>query len=181
VPGDFNIYNALASASAAYYCKISGEVVSRGLNIFKGASRRLEYKGELQNKNGVKIGAKIYEDYAHHPTEIKKMLEAVKKIAAGKIWCVFQPHTYSRTSELKSELCEVLSNSPADIILTEIFSATEANTYNIHSADIAKETGCTFISSFEDIAAYLKSNCQPGDMVLLTGAGNVNKITELLI
>lgn len=174
VPGDYNIYNALAAASAAYSCGISGDAVSRGLNIFKGASRRLEYKGAFND-------VKVYEDYAHHPTELKKMFEAVKKIASGKIWCVFQPHTYSRTRELEAELCEALSGSPANIILTDIYSATEINTYNIYSEDIAKKTNCTFISSFNDIADYLKSNCEPGDMILLTGAGNVNKITDLLI
>jgi UDP-N-acetylmuramate--alanine ligase len=177
VPGDYNIYNALAAASTAYACDISGEAVSRGLNIFKGASRRFEYKGDLKNHKNIKV----YEDYAHHPTELKKLLEAVKKIASGKIWCVFQPHTYSRTHELESELCEVLANSTANIILTEIYSATEVNTYNICSEDIARKIDCTFISGFEDIAEYLKSNCEPGDLILLTGAGNVNKITELLI
>ena len=177
IPGEFNIYNALAAASAAYSCAISGETVSRGLNIFKGAARRFEYKGEFN-------AVKVYDDYAHHPTEIKKMLDGVKKIAENNIWLVVQPHTYSRTSELKPELCEVLaeySGERTNIILTEIYSASEPNTYNIYSEDIAKETNLAFISAFDDIAAYLKLKCAPGDIILLTGAGDVNKITELLI
>ena len=176
VPGDYNIYNALAASSAAYACNIPGEAISRALNIFKGASRRFELKGEFND-------IKIYEDYAHHPTEIKKLLEAVRKTVPSKIWCVFQPHTYSRTSEFEAELCEVLSADYANIILTDILPVppTEININNIRAEDIAKKAGCKFIPDFGGIAAYLKSNCSSGDIIILTGAGNINNITSLLI
>ena len=176
VPGEYNIYNALAAASAAYACDIPGAAVSRGLGIFKGASRRFELKGEFNN-------IKVYEDYAHHPTEIKKMLEAVQKIAPGNIWCVFQPHTYSRTSELEPELCEALSSRHANIILTDILPVppSEPNIYNIRAEDIARKSGCKFISGFGAIAGYLKSSCRPGDIIILAGAGDINNLTALLI
>ena len=177
MPGEFNIYNALAAAGAAYSCALGGEAVARGLNIFKGASRRFEYKGEFN-------GVKVYDDYAHHPIELIKMLDAVKKIARGKVWCVIQPHTYSRTSELRPELCEAVSSCSDDrtnIILTEIYSATEKNTYNIRAEDIAEQAGCAFISSFDEIAAHLKSYCVPGDLIVLAGAGDINELTALLL
>ena len=177
VPGEYNIYNAAAAASAAHKCGISGKYVEAGLNIFKGAGRRFEFKGLLN-------GAKVYDDYAHHPTEVKKAIAEMKKIANknnGNLWYVFQPHTYSRTHELLDDLCEALSNAD-NLILTDIFSATEKNTYNIFSKDIVKKIeNCVFIEKFEDIAAYLKSRVKENDLVVVTGAGDINNLTKMLV
>ena len=177
VPGEFNIYNAAAAAGAAYKCGIGGEFVEIGLNNFKGAKRRFEYKGDLN-------GARIYDDYAHHPTEIKKILTETRKIANGnngKLWCVFQPHTYSRTFELLSDLLEALSNAD-NLILTEIYSASEKNTYNIYSKDIAsKLDNCVFIEKFEEIAEYLKNHIEENDMVLIAGAGDIINLTKMIV
>ena len=177
VPGEYNIYNAAAAAGAAYICGIDGKFVEAGLNIFKGAARRFEYKGLLN-------GAKIYDDYAHHPTEVKKAITEMNKIARinnGRLWYVFQPHTYSRTSELRDDLLEALSYAD-NLILTEIYSATEKNTYNIYSKDIAKELdNCVFIEKFEEIAEYLKSHAAENDLIVLTGAGDINNLTKMLV
>ena len=180
IPGEFNIYNALAAAGVAYACGIDGGAVEAGLNIFKGASRRFEYKGDLKN------GAKIYEDYAHHPTEVKKTLMSLsnmKNDAQKNLWCVFQPHTYSRTHELLDDLCEALTHADK-LIITEIYSATEKNIYNISSKDIAekiKTENCVYIKDFEQIAEYLKENASPEDIILLMGAGDINNLTKFLI
>ncbi|MCL2772883.1 MAG: UDP-N-acetylmuramate--L-alanine ligase [Oscillospiraceae bacterium] len=177
VPGEFNIYNAAAAASSAYACGIGGSAVEAGLNIFKGASRRFEYKGELN-------GAKIYDDYAHHPTAIKKNLMEIKRFTQRNnknLWCVFQPHTYSRTYELFGDLCEALSHADK-LILTEIYSATEKNIYNIHSKDIAEKlNNCILIEDFGEIAEHLKKNASGGDIILIMGAGDINNLTQLLI
>lgn len=193
VPGEFNIYNALAAASAAYACGIDGRAVETGLNIFKGASRRFEYRGDMKN-----TAVKIYEDYAHHPTEIKKTLMSVAPFLAStdngvngvkrNLWCVFQPHTYSRTHELLEDLCEALTYADR-LILTEIYSATEQNKYNIYSKDIAdkinsinkEKMDCIFIKEFEEIAEYLMKNASDDDVVLIMGAGDINNLTRLLI
>ena len=177
VPGEFNIYNAAAAASAAYKCGIDGKSVENGLNIFRGAGRRFEYKGVLN-------GAKVYDDYAHHPTEVKKALTEMQKIAnanSGSLWYVFQPHTYSRTHDLLDDLCEALSHAD-QLILTEIFSATEKNIYDISSKDIAARLdNSVFIEKFEDIAEHLKKSVKENDMVLITGAGDINNLTKLLV
>ena len=177
VPGKFNIYNAAASASVAYKCGIDGKFVENGLNIFKGTGRRFEYKGTL-NK------AKVYDDYAHHPTEIKNTLTETQKIAKannGKLWYVYQPHTYSRTKELLDDFREALSHAD-NLILTEIYSATEKNIYNISSKDIAENLdNCVLIEKFEDIAQYLKKHVSENDLIIITGAGDINNLTKLII
>ena len=177
VPGEFNIYNAAAAASVAYTCGIDGKSVEAGLNIFKGAGRRFEYKGTLN-------GTKVYDDYAHHPTAVKKAVAVMKKIAQrnnGNLWYVFQPHTYSRTHELLDDLCEALSYAD-NLILTDIYSATEKNTYDIYSKDIAARlNNCVFIEKFEDIAEYLKSHAVENDLIVITGAGDINNLTKLLV
>jgi len=177
VPGEFNIYNAAAAASVAYKCGIDGRFVEAGLNIFKGAGRRFEYKGTLN-------GAKVYDDYAHHPTEVKKALTEMQKIAKtnnGKLWYVFQPHTYSRTHELLNDLCEALSHAD-NLILTEIFSASEKNIYDLHSKDIAARLeNCVYIEKFEEIAEYLKKNAHENDLIVVTGAGDINNLTNMIV
>ena len=177
VPGEFNIYNAAAAASVAYKCGIDGRFVEAGLNIFKGAGRRFEYKGIIN-------GAKVYDDYAHHPTEVRKALIEMQKIACkndGSLWYVFQPHTYSRTHELFDDFCEALAHADK-LILTEIYSATEQNTHNISSKDIAEKLdNCVFIKDFEEIADYLKKNAAGNDLIIITGAGDINNLTKMLV
>ena len=173
VPGEFNIYNALAAASCAYICGIDGEFVSAALSGFKGAGRRFEYKGMINN-------AKVYEDYAHHPTEIEKTLLGLKKIERNKIWCVLQPHTYSRTHELFDDLIKSLSHAD-NIILKEIYSATEKNIYNISSRDIAARLDkAIFIDDFNEISEHLKNNVRDNDIVIVMGAGDINNLFEYL-
>ena len=177
IPGEYNIYNAAAAAGAAYKCKIEGKYVEEGLNIFRGAGRRFEYRGKLN-------GANVYDDYAHHPTEVKKVIDEMQKITkekGGELWYVFQPHTYSRTAELFGDLCEALSGAD-HLVLTEIFSASEKNTYGISSRDIAaKLQNCTYIESFGEIADHLKKSVRENDMVLVTGAGDINNLTKLIV
>jgi UDP-N-acetylmuramate--alanine ligase len=173
VPGEFNIYNALAAAACAYICGIDGKTVAEALSSFKGAGRRFEYKGTINN-------AKVYEDYAHHPTAIEKTLRGIKKLNCNKIWCVLQPHTYSRTHELLDDLIKSLSHAD-NIILTEIFSANEVNIYNISSRDIAaKIENAVFIDDFAEIAKYLKNNVRDNDIVIVMGAGDINKLFEYM-
>ena len=169
VPGEFNIYNATAAAACAHMCGIGGEIVAEALSGFKGAGRRFEYKGMINN-------AKVYEDYAHHPTEITKTLLGIKNLDCNKIWCVLQPHTYSRTHELLNDLIKSLSHAD-NIILTEIYSANEKNMYNISSKDfVSKIENAVFIDDFNEISEYLKSNVRDNDIVVVMGAGDINKL-----
>ena len=173
VTGEHNIMNALASAAAADLCGIDSDTIARGLYKFKGAARRMEYKGRLENK------ADIFEDYAHHPTEIRTTLAGVKKLAKGDIWCVFQPHTYSRTFNLFEDFAASFGGVRA--IFADIYAAREVNTFGVSSQMLAERVeNAIYLESFEKIADYLRKNVKENDMIIVMGAGDINKLCALL-
>jgi UDP-N-acetylmuramate--alanine ligase len=88
--GVHNVYNALAAIAAAHVSGVPVNDIVEGLENFKGAKRRMEYKGEIN-------GAQVFDDYGHHPTEVGATLAGAKNACCGRLICVFQPHTYSRT------------------------------------------------------------------------------------
>jgi len=136
--------------------------------------RRNEYKG---TKNGLVI----YDDYAHHPSEIKASLHGLKKLCKGKLWCVYQPHTYSRTAGLFDEF--ITSFGEADrVIFAEIYAAREENVFGISSKDLAYNVdGALYFPTFEEIANYIKENAHENDLIVSMGAGDVFKVHELLL
>lgn len=164
----------MAAAAAAYECGIDASFIAKGLESFTGAKRRFEKKGCVH-------GVDVYDDYAHHPTEIKATLEGVTKLGYHKIFCIFQPHTYTRTAELFSDF--VHSFTAADqTIFADIYSAREVNTSGITSADLAEAVpGAVYFDSFEKIVHYVRQNAEAGDFVLTMGAGDVYKIGEMLL
>lgn len=178
VPGDHNIMNALASIASAHALGISAEDCHKGLLHFGGTDRRFQRKGE---KNGILV----IDDYAHHPTEIKAALAAAKKVKHNTTWCVFQPHTYSRTKFLFDDF----GNSFADadeIIIADIFAAREALDESITAAMLAERIAKTgksarYVGDFEAIRAYLEANCKSGDLLMTVGAGDVFKIGEAFL
>lgn len=174
VTGEHNVMNALATICCAEICGIDVESIKKGLESFKGAARRMEYKGSIFDGR-----ASLYEDYAHHPTEIRATLKGAAKLTENTLWCVYQPHTYSRTQELFDEF--ICSFDGARVIFADIFAAREKNTTGISSADLAKNVdGAVHLESFEMIAEYLKANVKKGDIVIVMGAGDINKLTPML-
>ncbi len=178
VIGYHNIYNALSVIACAKEYKIDNNAIKNGILNFKGASRRFELVGTVNNAN-------IYDDYAHHPTEIKATIKAAKNINAKKIWAVFQPHTYTRTYTLFDEFVTAFEGADS-IIITDIYAAREIDTGIVSSkqlADKINETSgnCIYISRLEDAATYLKENVSEGEIVLTIGAGSVTKIGRELI
>ena len=131
VLGRHNVLNALAAVSAAWVLGVPAEAVSSGLATFTGADRRLQYKGEYN-------GAKIYDDYAHHPGELQVTIEAVRSMGADRVILAFQPHTYTRTHALFHEFVRELQK-PDLVVLAEIYAARERNTIGISSRDLQKE------------------------------------------
>lgn len=132
-----------------------------------------------------KSGADIYTDYAHHPTEIMTTLAAASEMGYDKVYCVFQPHTYSRTSELFDDFSKSLSGKADEIILAPIYSARETNIYGVSSeelADAVRSRGqdCRFIGQFEDIAEYLEKTATERDMIIVMGAGDITKVINYL-
>lgn len=178
VPGQHNVSNALAVIAAARRLGISMEQIQAGLLGFSGANRRFQYKGSLN-------GVTIIDDYAHHPTEIRTTLEAAKNYPHREVWCIFQPHTYTRTKAFFHEFAESLSLAD-HVILADIYAARETDTLGVSSALLAKEiselgTDCCYFPDFDEIEAFVKSHCVQGDLVITMGAGDVVNIGENLL
>lgn len=178
IPGDHNILNALASIAAAQYFGISAADCRKGLLHFGGTERRFQRKG---NKNGVQV----IDDYAHHPTEIKAALAAAKKVKHNTTWCVFQPHTYSRTKFLFDEFGDSFADAD-EVIIADIFAAREAFDDSISAAMLAERVAQTgksarYVGDFEAIRAYLEAHCKDGDLLMTVGAGDVFKIGEAFL
>lgn len=171
VPGKHNIYNALAASAAAICLGIKPNAVTYGLAGFSGAGRRFEFKGKYN-------GADVYDDYAHHPGELRALLDAVENLGYKRSIVVFQPHTYTRTISLFDDFVKQLSR-PDVVYLAEIYAAREKNTQGVSSAMLAdKLDNATFFPKFEDIERVLKATAEPGDIILTVGAGDVYKIGE---
>ena len=174
VPGMHNVKNALAATAASICLGIRPNAVKYGLAGFNGAGRRFEFKGKYN-------GADVYDDYAHHPSELKALLDAVEQLGYQRTVLVFQPHTYSRTDALFDDFVEQLRR-PDKLLLAEIFAAREKNTIGISSADLAAQVkGSAFYPSFSELENALRLLAQPGDIVLTVGAGDVYKIGEDLV
>jgi UDP-N-acetylmuramate--alanine ligase len=182
VPGIHNALNALAAVIIGYEIRLSTEQIQKGLESFKGTKRRIEYIGELPT------GALLYDDYAHHPTEIRKTLETLKSLyPEKKLLCIFQPHTYSRTKSLFDQF--IYSFEAADeIILAEIYaSLRETPDETVSSALLAKEIGktgkpATVYASLASVLQYVQEKQLDASYVVVTmGAGDVYKVGESLI
>ena len=178
VPGMHNITNACAAAAAAEAFGAGFTDIAAGLASFTGTDRRFERKGEYG-------GVTVIDDYAHHPTEIAATLNAAHNYPHGQIWCVFQPHTYSRTHALLEEFAEALCGAD-HVVLAEIYAAREVNTLGISSKDVADKirargTDASYFPSFEEITAFLRTHVQPGDLLLTMGAGDVYKVGEAFL
>ena len=177
VPGVHNVLNALGCISLCDKYGISKSDIKTGLKKYTGAHRRFEYIGSFD-------GVSIYDDYGHHPTEIKATALALKKKTYHHSWVVFQPHTYSRTKNLLDEFADSLTYFD-NIIITDIYAARELNTYGITSQDLVdkiKSLGrkAIYIPEFNDIVTYLKTNTEKDDIILTLGAGTVTNIGPML-
>ncbi len=178
VTGDHNVSNALSAVAVAELLDIPMETVRKGLLSFTGTDRRFEYKGEFN-------GVTVVDDYAHHPTEITATLQAAKHHPHNCVWCVFQPHTYTRTKAFFHEFAEALSHAD-HLVLADIYAARETDTLGISSSDLAEEaaklgTDTHYFPSFAEIEDFLKQNCAPGDLLITMGAGDIVTVGEDLL
>ncbi len=178
VMGIHNIYNSLASIVAARDMGLNMDLIKDNILSYTGVHRRLEFKG-FQN------GIKVIDDYAHHPTEIKASLNALKMSKSGNIYCIFQPHTYTRTKLLLKSFSESFYDADK-IIITDIYAAREKDNGIIHSTDLSnalKQKGldAVYIREFEDIKTYLIENVHEDDIVVTMGAGNIYCVGEMFL
>lgn len=173
VPGLHNIKNALAATASCIPLGVSANAVKYGLAGFTGAGRRFELKGKFN-------GADIYDDYAHHPGELKALLDAVTTLGFKRVILVFQPHTYSRTKALFDDFLRQLKR-PDVLYLAEIYAARESKR-DISSRDLQEKIpGSIFSDDFDELVQMLRNAARPGDIILTVGAGNVYKLGEKLI
>lgn len=178
VPGIHNVSNALAAIALCLQLQIPLDTICRGLSKFKGTNRRFEKKGEIG-------GVTIIDDYAHHPQEITATLKAAQNYPHRKIWCVFQPHTYSRTKALMDDFVTALSLAD-EVVLADIYPARETDTLGISSSDLEEKLvkngrSCHYFSTFDEIENFLLENCINGDLLITMGAGDIVKVGESLL
>ena len=176
VVGRHHVMNSLAAAAAADLCGVSPEDITTGLSSYQGAKRRMEYRGDMLTDSGDRVP--VYDDYAHHPTEIKATLAGA--LGMGKrVHVVFQPHTYSRTAALFDEFASAFNGT--EPIFADIYAAREVNTFGVSSEALAKAAGGIYLPSLDEIAAYLRRELKAGDMLIVMGAGDIIKLDEKLI
>lgn len=178
VPGEHNVYNALAAIAAAEALEVPMERIAAGLTGFAGTERRFEKKGTIG-------GVTIIDDYAHHPQEIAATLKAARHYPHKRLWCVFQPHTYSRTKAFLEEFARELAAAD-EVILAGIYAARETDTLGVSSDDVAKKiaglgTPVHCFPTFDEIETFILKNCSPGDLLITMGAGDIVKVGESLL
>ena len=177
VPGKHQVINALAAAAAMDACGIPMEAILSGLAHYCGAGRRMEYKGTVN-------GARVYDDYGHHPTEVKATLEGAKALCceAGDLICVFQPHTYSRTKTLFDQFVETFDEADR-LLITDIMGAREVDPGDIKSEMLiapirARGVDAVLTPTFDDAEAYLRKHWQAGDVMISHGCGDIDLLNE---
>lgn len=178
VPGEHNILNALAAIALADLLSVDPSVTAESLSGFHGTDRRFEYKGRINDIT-------IIDDYAHHPTEITATLKAAANYPHKDLYCVFQPHTFSRTKAFMRDFAKALSHADY-VILADIYPARETDDLGISSVTLQKELEalgktCYYFPDFSSIEKFILEKCKPGDLLITMGAGDVVKIGENLL
>lgn len=172
VPGEHNVMNALAAAAAADLCGIPASVIAGGLHTFTGAARRMEYKGFLK---GCTVRVPVYDDFGHHPSEVKTTLEGARRMGCTRLRCVYQPHTYSRTAGLFEEFCHAF-DAADETVFADIYAAREQNTFGVSSEQLARRIpNAKYDPDWAHLLSYLQSTAQEGDLLVIMGAGDISR------
>lgn len=178
IPGEHNVLNALAAIAMAYNAGIDLDIVKESLKEFRGTYRRFDIKGTRNNIT-------IVDDYAHHPTEIRATLQAAKQYPHQKIWCVFQPHTYTRTRTLFDEFSEAFYDAD-NVIITDIYAAREKDTGLVNPSELVcsinkYSANAIYNNDFKNIADLIAHEAKPGDLIFTMGAGDVFKLGPMIL
>lgn len=176
--GRHNINNAMASIIATYENGIDIETIRENLKNYTGLHRRMEIIGRVGD-------ATIMTDYGHHPSEIEVTLKALKEHTKGKLICIWQPHTYSRTKLLIDKFARCFDYAD-EVIVTKIYAAREKEDTTIHSEDVVKKlvergVDAKYIETFEQARDYIYKDIHKDDLVLTTGCGNPNVLAEMIV
>lgn len=181
VPGEHNIANSLAAAACCHSLGVDIAQIIETLEHYTGTQRRFDVIGTTET------GLHIIDDYAHHPTEIKATLKAAQNIPHHSLWCLFQPHTYTRTMALFHEFADAFADADK-VVMAEIYAAREKNIHKISSKELVTEIKRAhpdkevyFISDFDEMANFVVNNAQADDLIFTMGAGDIYKVAELLL
>ena len=178
VPGKHNLQNAVGAIAIARELGIDLPTIFQTLEEFTGVQHRFEIKGDYN-------GVLVVDDYAHHPSAVRNALAATRHFYKGRIWCVFQPHLYSRTKFLLHEFAQAFKD--ADIcVLADIYPAREVDPGDISTPILVEEArkyhhDVRYLGNFDRIYEHLKANLLPGDLLITMGAGDVWKVGEKLV
>jgi UDP-N-acetylmuramate--alanine ligase len=176
--GAHNVANALAAIAAADLCDVAPESAAAALAEFAGARRRLDLRGQAR-------GVAVYDDYGHHPTEVAATLAAARPLCAGRLWCLFQPHTYHRTRVFLDEFAAALRAADQAVVVDVYLPpGRERETFGVSSADIVARMPpdrARYIPDLAEAAAYVGRHAAPGDVVLTMGAGSVTRAADWVL
>ena len=177
IVGKHNVLNSLGCIALCDNYGVSIDAIKKGLKNYTGAGRRFEYKGEFN-------GAKVYDDYGHHPTEVEAVSNSVLNKKYNKSWVIFEPHTFSRVYNHTEDFAKSLLNFD-NIIIADIYAAREENIWGVSSEDIVREitllgAKAIHISDYEDIKTFLSNNVKENDLIVTLGAGNITKLASML-
>ena len=174
IPGKHNVLNALSAIVAALHSGVTIDECIFGIESFRGAGRRFEILGKY-------AGITVADDYAHHPTELEVTLDSAMKMGYKKVWAIFQPFTYSRTKNHFDDFVRVLK-IPDKCVMSEIMGSREINTYGIYTSQLAEKIpDSVWFNTFEEIANYVSSNAESGDLVITLGCGDIYKAAKMII
>ena len=173
VTGEHNVYNALAAFVAAHISGLEPEAIAKGLTKFRGAKRRMEFKGKIN-------GALVFDDYGHHPTEVATTLGGVRKRDdIGRLFCIFQPHTFSRTYALMDDFAQSF-DAVDRVYIADIYPARETDDLGISGKTLAIRIGdkAEYAPDLDSLAREISSNLYPDDALVVMGAGNIYRIFD---
>lgn len=174
VMGKHNALNALAAAGAAWLLGVPGEVTARGLLSFIGAHRRMQFKG-------VYNGAHLYDDFAHHPDELRAIIEVVKTMGYQRFILAFQPYTYTRTVSFFDDFVRELEKVD-HLVLAEICAARETDTLGISSRHLQEKIpGSVYRETLPEVTEYLCSIAREGDIIISSGCGDIYKAIDAML
>ncbi|MGN0709084.1 MAG: UDP-N-acetylmuramate--L-alanine ligase [Anaerovoracaceae bacterium] len=181
IPGEHNILNAAAAFACCHGMGVDPDVIMSTISSYKGIKRRFDEKGTFGD------GVMLVDDYAHHPTEIKATLAAASNLPHNRIWCIFQPHTYTRLLALFDDFSKAFGKAD-ELIVADIYAAREKDIYQISSQKLCDaisreepEKNIYYIPGFEDIADFVRQNAVKGDIVITMGAGDIYKVGDILM
>lgn len=179
VIGEVNVLNSMAAYLSAAHCGMAQEDILNGLKAYTGAGRRFEYRGSFN-------GAKIYNDYGHHPEEVAATIEAVAHVKKNRLWLIYQPALFTRTKAQFDRLVDCFHKADKTVII-DIYGDREPFDETIHSKMIVDKIlekygdDCLYIPTMEECGAYLKTQLLPDDLVLIMGSGTVDILDQFIV